>query len=298
MSIPVILHTDIGEDIDDTWALIMMLKQRELNPLMILTDTGDTAYRAALCAKLLQRAGREDIPIGLGLNRGSAGYHDHQKDWVKDFAPCHYRGGWYDDGIEKMIELIMNSPVPVTLISIGPATSIAEALRREPRIAAQTTLVGMFGSIGRKHYGEPGCIQEYNVLQDVPACQQLFAAPWRRRVITPLDSCGVVVLDGALYNSIETSGDPLLRDLMDNYRIWCRAQQREMGSRSSILFDTVAIHLAQSEKFLTMEEMPLRVTDDGYTVRDDVKGVPFRVATGWYDLPGYLRFLVETLLTP
>jgi inosine-uridine nucleoside N-ribohydrolase len=41
-SIPVILDTDIGGDIDDTWALAMMLRSPELDVKLVVTDTGDT----------------------------------------------------------------------------------------------------------------------------------------------------------------------------------------------------------------------------------------------------------------
>ena len=34
---PVILDTDIGGDIDDTWALVMLLKSPELDPKLITT---------------------------------------------------------------------------------------------------------------------------------------------------------------------------------------------------------------------------------------------------------------------
>jgi len=40
--IPVILDTDIGWDIDDTWALITLLNSPELDLRMVLTSTGNT----------------------------------------------------------------------------------------------------------------------------------------------------------------------------------------------------------------------------------------------------------------
>jgi len=65
--IPVILDTDIGFDIDDLWALVMILKSPELDIKLITTDTGDTYYRAKLVAKTLEIANRTDIPIGVGI---------------------------------------------------------------------------------------------------------------------------------------------------------------------------------------------------------------------------------------
>ena len=61
--IPVILDTDIGGDIDDTWALAMVLKSPELDLKLVVTDTGNTTYRACVTAKMLEVAGRTDVPV-------------------------------------------------------------------------------------------------------------------------------------------------------------------------------------------------------------------------------------------
>ena len=67
MPIPVILDTDIGFDVDDVWALAFLLRCPELEVKLITTTTGDTHYRARIVAKLLEIAGRTDIPIGIGI---------------------------------------------------------------------------------------------------------------------------------------------------------------------------------------------------------------------------------------
>ena len=61
--IPVILDTDIGGDIDDTWALAMMLKSPELDVKLVVTDTGNTTYRVKVAAKMLEIAGRTDFDV-------------------------------------------------------------------------------------------------------------------------------------------------------------------------------------------------------------------------------------------
>ena len=66
--IPVILDTDIGCDIDDTWALAMLLRSPELDLKLVVTDTGNTAYRARVAAKLLEIGGRTDVPVGVGIH--------------------------------------------------------------------------------------------------------------------------------------------------------------------------------------------------------------------------------------
>ena len=42
--IPVILDTDIGGDIDDTWALALLLKSPEFDVKLVVSDNGDTVY--------------------------------------------------------------------------------------------------------------------------------------------------------------------------------------------------------------------------------------------------------------
>ena len=59
---PVVFDTDIGTDIDDTWALAQLLRSPDLDLKLVLTDTGDTHYRAAVAAKFLEAAGRSDVP--------------------------------------------------------------------------------------------------------------------------------------------------------------------------------------------------------------------------------------------
>ena len=73
MPIPVILDTDIGDDIDDTFALLMLLRSKELDLKLVVTDFGDTVYRARLAAKLLQAMGRPDVPVGVGVRQHEKG---------------------------------------------------------------------------------------------------------------------------------------------------------------------------------------------------------------------------------
>src|SRR5262245_37434188 len=65
---PVILTTDIGDDIDDTWALGLLLKSPELDLKLAIGDYGKREYRARLLAKFLSEVGRGNIPVGMGVD--------------------------------------------------------------------------------------------------------------------------------------------------------------------------------------------------------------------------------------
>jgi len=284
--LPVILDTDIGGDIDDTWALSLLLKCPELDARLIVSNTEDTEYRAAIIARLLEVAGRTDVPVGVGIKQSDQ--KGRQVQWIEGYSLDSYPGRLYRDGVRAIIETIEASTVPVTLICIGPLTNIAEVLRRAPHVARKTRFVGMLGCIERHQDGIGGAIAEWNVLYNLKACQVVFQAPWLDMTITPLDTCGQVRLRAPKYAVVRECRDPLVQAVIENYRSWLEGQP---DTESSILYDTVAVHLAYSTEFLEMKKMNLRVTNDGFTVPDDL-GIPVNVALDWTaPMPGFISGL-------
>ncbi len=291
--VPVILDTDIGDDIDDTWALGALLKSPELDLKLVVGDNGKNLYRAKILAKFLETAKRTDVAVGLGIDTATHG-DGGQAGWVADCNLNAYPGKVFADGVQAMIDTILNSPEKVTLIVLGPVPNLAVALAREPRIASKVRFVGMHGSV-RKGYGnadQPAA--EYNVKQDVKACQRALSAGWDI-TITPLDTCGLVQLTGPEYAQVLASRDPIDQAIIENYRHWLGRERRgEADTHSSTLFDTVAVYLAVTDRLCTIEELGIRVTDDGFTVIDP-NAKRMRVATAWKDLSGYERWLVGRL---
>ncbi len=288
--ISVILDTDIGSDIDDTWALTMMLKSPELDVKLVMTDTGNTTYRAKIAARMLEIGKRTDVPVGIGIR-----FSDNtgpQAPWVAGYQLSSYPGLIYENGVDALIRTIMDSPDPITLICIGPVPNIGAAIEREPRIAQKARFVGMHGSIRRGYDGKEKISAECNVVNHTKDCQKVFTADWDM-TITPLDTCGIVRLDGEKYRSVYECKDPLTQALIENYRVWAK-HSPESEHRSSTLFDTVAIYLAFSQELLVMEKLGIRVTDDGYTVIDEDAKV-INCAMDWKDLPAFEDFLVKRL---
>jgi inosine-uridine nucleoside N-ribohydrolase len=293
----VILDTDIGGDIDDTWALAMMLRSPELDVKLILTETGNTAYRAKIAARMLEIGGRADVPVGVGIHL--ADDTGPQADWVAGYELSSYPGPVFEDGVGALIDTIMDSPEPITLICIGPLPNVSAALQREPRIAERTRFVGMHGSIRRGYGGSAQTAAEYNIARYPEACQEVFAAPWDI-TITPLDTCGLVRLEGRRYQAVRDCEDPLVQALIENYRIWARnlppcAGRLDAELQSSTLFDTVAVYLAFSEELVVMEELAIRVTDDGHTVVEE-GARKVNCAMDWRDLAAFEDLLVKRLI--
>lgn len=296
--IPVIFDTDIGGDIDDTWALLMLLNSPEFDVKLVVSDYNNCTYRSKVLARMLEVCGRTDIPVGIGLQPGEEG--GNQADWVADYHLEKYPGQVHQDGVDAIIRTIRQTEDPMTLIAVGPVPNLKAVLERAPDVAEKARFVGMHGSV-RKGYGNsPKVSPEWNVRADPPALQTVFAAPWEK-TITPLDTCGIVHLEGQRFARIHACQAVGAKALMDNYRIWTETLQKrgrktpDPALRSSTLFDTVAVYLGYTEQLLEMETVNLTVTDDGFTKIDD-KGAAVRCAMNWKDLDAFEEQLTQRIV--
>jgi len=296
--IPVILDTDIGLDIDDTWALGLLLKCPELDVKLITTTTGNTLIKTKIVAKFLETTGFYDIAIGMGVPDSS--YKGPQAPWVKNYDLSQYPGNIYENCKEVLCSTIIKSSVPITLIGTGPLGNIAEALKFNSKIAQNARFVGMCGSIRFGYEGKPEQIAEYNVMGNIKACKEVFQAEWEK-TITPLDTCGNIVLSGKNFEQFINNDNPIVNSIKENYEIWANSpsirrliNSNTKENRSSILFDTVAIYLAFSEDLLNVENLKIEVTDTGLTMISD-NGNEIRCATSWKDVQAFKDLIVNRL---
>ncbi len=292
-SIPVILDTDMGADIDDTWALSFILASKELDLQMVVTESNDTTSKAKLVAKYLERVKRDNVSIGIGIKKDDK--TGPQEEWANDYNLEDYWGEVYDDGVQGMIDLIMSRKGKTTIIVIGPCHNIGEMLKREPKITEKVQIVAMSGSIRYGYGGIPSPEAEYNVRNALDAAQTMYNADWDLS-IAPLDATAIFELRGEKYLSLFYDPNLLIDTLITNYRYWVEKAKRRIDPnvRSTILYDIVAAYMAYDDSYLQMEEMKLKVDHRGYTVKDP-RGKTVRVARGWKDLSAFEDMVVERL---
>ncbi len=300
---PTVLSTDIGGDIDDTWALAHLLRSPELDLKMVLTETGEARYRGQVTARVLEIAGRTDVDIALGLDFGVMGDQDrNQGPWVSDYELEAYPGTVHEDGIQAFIDFVRAAEETVTVIAIGPVPSLGAAIERAPDIAAKCRLFSMHGAFDKGYGGGPLEDSEYNVRADVPALRTVFNADWQSIRITPLDTCGLVYLDGKNYRKIWSAvDDKLVRAVIENYAVWAPRVPWMDGLEllthsTSTLFDDVAVYMAYGDDFIEYETIRFHITDEGHTVRDPEGPHVADVAINWTDLDGFKAFLTGRLL--
>ncbi|MHA1697982.1 MAG: nucleoside hydrolase [Promethearchaeota archaeon] len=294
--IPVILDTDIGTDIDDTWALALLLASPELELKLVTTTTGDTRYRALIVAKFLEIAGKMHVPIALGPAENQL--WGPQAPWVHDKELESYPGPILDDAARAIVDVVLDSDELVTILGIGPLGNIAAALKLGHEITKRARFVGMQGSIYRGYRGREQPDREYNVFKDPQACKDVFSAPWDV-LITPLDTCGIVTLKGERLSRLENSPTPLASALLENTIIWSWHHKLLTTSgnlnETSPLYDTVAVYLCFSDDLISIEELGVTVTDDGKTIVDNDREKKIKCAVSWKDLDSFKDLLVNRL---
>ena len=302
--IPVILDTDIGGDIDDTWGLALLLSRPELDLKLITISSTSPRFSAKVAAKFCECVNRGDVPIGIGFRsltnsgRSEDKIKKHQRDWVEDYDIAAYPGKISYDAVGEMIETIRKSDSPVTLIAIGPASNLAEAINRAPDIADKVRVKALFGSI-YKGYDGPPCA-EYNVWADIPAAKR-FMEGFDDITLSPLDTCFDIPNSKEQFARLleAENKNPLVKALVENCRVWCKNHPRWEGKPCDnwdYICDTVAVYLAYSEELVNIETLPVSVNKEGKTPIDRENGKNVRIALSWKDNNKFVEHVIRSLL--
>jgi purine nucleosidase len=257
----VIFDTDIGDDIDDAYALALLLKSPDVKVLGITTAFGNTHLRARLVSRLLQETENETIPVFAGPQTKVAKGLS-QAAWALQFPDCTY-----PDAIAFMAAAIPKYPGQVTLISIAPLTNVGALIAKDPATFRKLKRVVMMGGSIERGYGmtaHPDA--EWNIINDIPAAQALFASGVPLYVM-PLDSTQIL-LDAPRRNEIFSQGTPLAWALQELTAEWTAATTYATPT----LYDAVATAYALNPAVCPVTPMRIEVDDKGFTRR--AEGTP------------------------
>ncbi len=131
----IILDTDIGTYYDDAFAVMFAAQSPELIVEGVTTCYGDTHLRAQIAVKVLEAAGRSDIPVfkGIGMPmRGHALMFGFEGEGILEEG----EEPQYEDqhAVDFIIETIMNNPGEIKVVTLGTVSNVAHAILREPRV--------------------------------------------------------------------------------------------------------------------------------------------------------------------
>jgi purine nucleosidase len=254
----VIIDTDIGDDIDDAFALALALHSPELNILGVTTTFGDTELRAKLADRFLGEVGRPDIPVAAGTATNAKNPMS-QRRYAEGgiFAkPSH------GSAVDFLLDQIRRYPGQITLIAIGPLINVGEAIDKDAATFGKLKrVVIMGGSIKRGYgdvgYGTPAPPQpEWNIVNGIAGAQKLFASGVPVYVM-PLDST-LLKLDEVKRAYLFRQGTPATDALTILYHQW--------GELTPTLFDDMAVAYAIDPKLCPTTAMRIRVDEKGSTL--------------------------------
>jgi purine nucleosidase len=255
---PIILDTDIGGDIDDAFALALVLHSPELDLRAVTTVSGDTQARARLAAKMLAVAGRTGIPVAAGVPGPAT--DSPQTRWADGFSSPDLVS---ERAVALMRSAIDRSPGKIVVVAIGPLTNVAALLRQYPEEARKIhQIVLMGGSIHRGYYPGSGPTPEYNIAADAAASQSVFSAGIPI-LMAPLDVTARLQLEQSSLNSLFSRHTPLTDALEALYKLW--------GQPVPTLHDPMAVSLLLDPALCTRKPLAVAITDKGMTVPEEGK---------------------------
>ena len=282
------IDTDIGDDIDDAFALGLVLRSPELKPLGISTAFGDTETRARLVDRYLAAVDRQSIPV-------TAGVHTETSNVLTQHAYAQQAPEKkHADGIAAMLEAIRKYPNQITLLAIGPLFNIGAAIDRDPATFHKLKrVVIMGGSIVRGYDGKNGehrpADAEWNILCDPKGAAKLFASGVPIFMM-PLDSTQIHLLEPER-KALFAAGNPLTTQLDLLYQEWSATAPGH--PQTPTLFDPVAAAYTFRPELCPMT--PMRIEVDAKGVTHKVDGAPNAQVCLKSDEAAFLKLLLPRL---
>jgi inosine-uridine nucleoside N-ribohydrolase len=256
----VIIDTDIGDDVDDAFAVALALRSPELEILGITTTFGDTETRAKLLDRMLGELGRQDIPVAMGTPTHATNVFTQRR-----YAEGgHFARASHPGAVDFILDHIRRYPGQVTLIAIGPLMNVGALIDKEPQTFRKLRRVVLMGGSIYRGYGDFEYLParrpqpEWNILSDIPSARKLFASEVPVYVM-PLDSTQLQ-LDEVKREILFRSGTPLTDALTLLYHEW--------GAQTPTLYDVMTVAYILDSRICPVQPFHIRVDDQGSTLVD------------------------------
>lgn len=281
---PVIIDTDPG--IDDALALLLAIRSPELDVKGIAVSYGNTVVEHAHrnCVEILRRGGRR-LPLGVSARRPlkrplAVALETHGESGLGEATlPA---AGTILDFVKPLDRLLAEQDEPVTLVTLGPVTGLALALRREPRLvrAKVSRHLAMIGNL--KAEGNTTKHSEFNAWCDPEALTEVLHAQLPTELVG-LDVTRKLVLKGADIDRLGRVDDEMARWLHGALRFYLAFHRKYDDLDGCVINDVLPIAELIAPGTLTFEPLQLTVDlDDGESrgrTRIAADGVPARMAT-------------------
>jgi len=253
----IIIDTDIGDDVDDAFALALAVKSPELQVLGVTTTFGDTEARAKIVDRFLGEVGRAEIPVLAGKATATKNPMSQRRYGEGG----HFAKSSHGDAVDFLLEQIRKYPGQITLVAIGPLMNVGAAIDKDAATFRKLKRVVLMGGSIRRGYGDLGYtapvppMPEWNILNDVASAQKLFAAGVPLFVM-PLDSTQLK-MDEVKRAFLFSQGTAVTDQLAVLYHLW--------GQETPTLFDPMTVAFVLRPELCPVQGLHIRVDEQGFT---------------------------------
>jgi purine nucleosidase len=268
----VIFDCDLGGDIDDAFAVALLLTcQEQFEILGLCMDHGNTPGRGRVAAKMLYETGMDEIPVYLGRHTPTVVGEDTRLEgksiqfmWAEGFGAVRPQP---KSAVDFIIESLHAHPGEIILFTVGPVDNMADIIDKDPEALKKARqVVSMFGSI-ETGYGGGAISAEWNVRGSIEAAKK-FMNSGANILLAPLDVTDHVILDNNYLTSIFNRQTPLTDALGALYALWYRHADWAVQAK---MFDGVAIGMVLWPGLFETKEAFVYVDDNGFTRVDASK---------------------------
>ncbi len=281
----IIIDTDIGDDVDDAFAVALALRSPELQVVGISTTFGDTELRAKLADRLLGETGHQDIPVAAGT----------PTNFKSNFTQRAYAEGGHfakpshPNSTGFILDQIHRYPNEITLVAIGPLVNIGALIDKDAATFHKLRRVVLMGGSVYRRYGDMGYAPprgpepEWNIKNDIPSAQKLFTSGVPIYMM-PLDSTQLK-LDEVKRPMIFSAGTPLTDALTLLTYQW--------GQQTPTLFDVMTLAYMLNPKLCPVTPMHITIDDQGST--RPTPGTPNAQVCLDSDPEAFFRFVIPRI---
>ena len=288
----VIIDTDPG--VDDTAAILLALASPELqvDALTISYGNGSMEQCAANARRILEAAGRSDIPVYAGargplLRRANEGWaaHIHGGDALGGAASDGEGGvgamsGPGEHAAVEIARRVMESQGEITVLALGRMTNVALALRLAPEVSDAVAGVVVMGGAVRVP-GNVSPVATANIHEDPESTAILYdsGAAIAQVGLDVCDHCG---LSDEQFRLLEGSPAPAVQ-LLVTASAYTREPYRRLGRLAdgeAVRYNDVpAVAYAIDPTLFETERLPVAVDTGGELTRG-------QTVVDWYGMTG------------
>ncbi|MGV9189458.1 nucleoside hydrolase [Arcanobacterium canis] len=177
-------------------------------------------------------------------------------------------------GAQKIINALEHSSV--TVVTVGPLTTVDQVLRARPELAERLRVVSMGGAVT-----QPGncwgAVAETNMIQDPEAADRVFRSG-ADVTLVPLDVTHQVLCGSRTIETWRVSEAGNFFAQIANFSIVANARANRIFAQGMPLHDPLALAVALDSNLVSTLELPMRVekeTSDTHGVRGRTTGDPY-----------------------